>query len=357
MPPRLNPVINAAGKMTALGGSAKYAEVAAAQAEAATLHVELATLRRTAGEYVAALCGADAASLCSGAAAGIAIAVAACISGREPARIRRLPDSSGWPNRVVLQAGHHIDFGAPVEQMVRLGGGQPVIAGCTNRVTDDDIAALLDADCAALLYVQSHHCVQDNQVPLPRCIELARRHAVPVIVDAAAESDLTRYVAAGADLVIYSGGKAIGGPTSGFVVGRADLVEACELQQHGIARSMKIGKEAIAGLLAALSRYGAHDTGAAANAISACLAERLQAIDGLDVSLRDDEAGRPIQRVALRCEDARALVDWLRTWTPPIHTRNHHLDSQLVQFDPRELRAEHVDIIVTAVAAWRARGS
>src|SRR5262249_24972470 len=153
----LDNVINAAGKMTALGGTAHSDVVAQAQADAARSHVDLETLRRRAGELVARHTGADAASITSGAAAGIAIAVAACITGTQLDRVLRIPDADGLDRRVLLQAGHDINFGASVTQMIRLGGGVPDVVGWVNSVP----TALLErafaaTDIAAFVYVQSH---------------------------------------------------------------------------------------------------------------------------------------------------------------------------------------------------------
>ncbi len=359
-------VINAAGKLTSLGGTAQAEEVARAQADAARWHVDLEALRRRAGALVAGHTGAEAASITSGAAAGIAISVAACVAGSDPERVARLPDAAGLPNRVLLQAGHAVDFGAPVEQMVRLGGGRPEVLGSPGDVREQVIADALQTGepVAALLYVQSHHARQEGAVPLDRCIALARAASVPVIVDAAAEEDLRRYVEAGADLVTYSGGKAFGGPTVGFIAGRRDLVEACEAQTRGIARAMKVGKEQIIGLLVALERYvhfdeaAEHERRARVNAaIMAALAE----INVARVALRPDEAGRPIERVAVQARngafDVRDLVAFLAdgapgAGVPGIRTRNHHLGEGIVLFDPREVTEAQAAIVAERLRAF-----
>lgn len=359
----VDPVINAAGKMTALGGSAQAAEVAAAQAEAATAHVDIAALRARAGEVIAARTEAEAACVTTGAAAGIVISVAACIAGSDPDRVARLPDSDGMVNRVVLQAGHAVNFGAPVEQMVRLAGGRPVIAGTRVGVSADEVgSALEEAPCAALLYVQSHHAAQEGIVPLEDCIELAHARRTPVIVDAAAEEDLRRYVRAGVDLVTYSGGKAFGGPTVGFIAGRRDFVAACEAQGRGIARPMKVGKEQIAGLLVALERYEATDAEAEVarrRRVNAIVRETLEGIGEVEVSIRMDEAGRPIERVAVHARaggfDVRDLVRFLAEGTPSIRTRNHHLDDGLVTFDPREVTEPEAYVIAERLRVYFAQ--
>ena len=346
-------VINAAGKLTALGGSAQAEEVAAAQFSAARGHVDLAALRQRAGELIAKATGAEGASVTTGAAAGIVVSVAAVIAGTDPRLVARLPESDGLRNAVLIQAGHWVNFGAPVEQMVRMGGGRPSMVGTVNGVSEELLAASLDAEQpAALLYVQSHHAVQGRMVPLDRCVALAHEADVPLIVDAAAEDDLRRYVAAGADLVTYSGGKAFGGPTAGFVAGRRELIEACEAQTRGIARPMKVGKEQIAALIVAVERYGQRDEAAERDRwrrVNAVVSGALAGVAGVAVTLRADEAGRPIERVAISAVegafDPRELVRFLADGTPSIRTRNHQLDAGLVQVDPRELSEEQATVI------------
>ena len=349
-------VINAAGKLTALGGSAQSAEVASAQAAAARTHVDLVELRRAAGALVASATGAEAASVTPGAAAGIAIGVAALITGTDTAKVERVPDTEGLANHVLLQAGHDVNFGAPVVQMIRLGGGRPVIVGTREAVRTNELAEALAGPPtpAALLYVQSHHCLQQDRVPLEECIRLAHEARVPVLVDAAAEEDLRRYIDVGADLVTYSGGKAIGGPTCGFIAGRRVHVDACELQQRGIARAMKVGKEQIAGLVAALDRYGIPDSGAHDAHLVKLLVDALAGIPEIEVFVKPDEAGRPIERVAIRprTADPVDLVRFLEADDPSIRTRNHQLKHGLLLVDPREMTTDQAYRVAERIHAY-----
>jgi L-seryl-tRNA(Ser) seleniumtransferase/D-glucosaminate-6-phosphate ammonia-lyase len=357
-------VINAAGKMTALGGTAQAGQVGSAAARAAAVHVDMAEYRRAAGERVAAVTGAEAASITTGAAAGIAIAVAACISGTDPALVARLPDSGGLRRVVVVQSPHDVNFGAPVQQMVRLGGGVPLVVGDDGGCDDAELAAALEVidgglAPAAYLHVVSHHVRPVPAVSLDAAIVLARARRVPVIVDAAAEEDLRAYVGAGADLVTYSGGKAIGGPTVGFVAGQRDLVAACEAQTRGIARTMKVGKEQIAGLLAALDLYETRDTAAEAarrDEVNRIVAAGVEGVDAVVCEFRHDEAGRAITRVALRAAsgawDAGELVSFLVAGTPSIRTRNHRLADGIVQFDPREVTIDQAKLIAARLTTF-----
>lgn len=355
------PVINAAGKMTALGGTAQATAVADAQSEAAQWHVDLAGLRSLAGSRIAEITGAEAASVTTGAAAGIAISVAAVIAGIDTFAAFRLPLTDSRPNKVLLQAGHQVNFGASVEQMIRLGGGDPQIIGSAAHVP---VTALVDAlgdtsEIAAFLFVQSHHAVQENMILLDQAVKLCHAAEVPVIVDAAAEDDLTRYISMGVDLVTYSGGKAIGGPTAGFIAGSEKLVEACELQTRGIARAMKVGKEQIAGLMTALETYVQRDLGAIHAKCDRVNEIILAAIAGsaeLAGHIRSDEAGRSIARVAVEAADGgfdiRDLVAFLASGSPSVRTRNHHLDEGIVLFDPRELSEDQAHMIAKALSKF-----
>jgi L-seryl-tRNA(Ser) seleniumtransferase/D-glucosaminate-6-phosphate ammonia-lyase len=346
----LGKVINASGKMTALGGTAQTDRVAEAQAAAARHHVDLVRLRHLAGERIAQRAGAEAGTITTGAAAGIAIGVAALITGTDDDAIRALPDSGGRPNEILLQSGHDVDFGAKVSQMIRLGGGSPVLVGKPAHVDVDEFEQAITDRTAGLMYVQSHHTRQKVGVSLAELVTLGRKRNLPVLVDAAAEEDLTGYIAMGADLVTYSGGKAIGGPTAGFIVGTKPLVDACERQQIGIARAMKVGKEQIIGLLTALADYPSQ---AGWPARLETLAVGLGDLAGIRVSVESDLAGRDIERVGIRMDsigELKALTRSLATGDPSVRTRNHQIEEGLVLFDLREVKDEDVPVIVERVA-------
>jgi uncharacterized pyridoxal phosphate-dependent enzyme len=335
-------VLNAAGKMTYLGSATLPATVVDRMAAAATQPVEMAELARRSGDHLADLLGVPAAAVAASASAGLVQAVAATVVGADPALVQTVPDVSTSRRRVVLQQSHAVDFGAPVTQLIRLGGGVPVPAGSANRCAAAHLAAAIDADTAAVLYVVSHHVHAETQVSLAETVELAHAHQVPVIVDAAAESDLTGYVTAGADLVVYSGHKAIGGPTSGLVVGARALVDACAAQSTGVGRTMKVGKETIAGLLAAVEAYQSGTDQLAA------LTERVDAARqaiGTDLPVRlsvETDATRPIPRLIVELLPgagltARELIARLEAGDPSVRTRNHDADRGRIGVDPREL--------------------
>jgi L-seryl-tRNA(Ser) seleniumtransferase/D-glucosaminate-6-phosphate ammonia-lyase len=341
--------------MTRLGVNTLSPSVIEAMATAAACYVEIDALQRAVGREIAGLIGAEDAMVTTGAAAGIALMVAACIAGTDRTRIQALPDPTGAPNDIVIQAGHQVDFGAPVTQMIRLAGGNPVAIGAVNSVSAEQLTGAIGPRTAAFLYVQSHHAVQKGMLPLDHCIALCAERQIPVLVDAAAEEDLTRFTASGADLVTFSGGKAIGGPTSGIVAGRTPLVEACRAQSSGIGRPMKVGKEGLLGLLAAVAAFVQRDREAERRRCSAIVDRLLAGFQGCGTPQRlSDEASRGIERagIALDPATASALVRFLQSGTPPIHPRTHLVNIGIVAFDPRPLEDADIEIVIDRVRSF-----
>jgi L-seryl-tRNA(Ser) seleniumtransferase/D-glucosaminate-6-phosphate ammonia-lyase len=167
-------------------------------------------------------------------------------------------------------------------------------------------------------------------------------------VDAAAEEDLRAYIAAGATLVIYSGGKALGGlSSSGLVAGRAPLIAAVRAQERGIGRAMKVGPEQLLSVCLALDFYGktAHDD----RAILAVLSDGMRSCPGAEFAIVDDEAGRPIQRLEVQTPRAAEIVRALRAGDPPIFVRAHHAAEGRFLVDPRNLSTEDAFLVVAAL--------
>lgn len=358
----VSPIVSAQANSTPLGGCTLSPGVIAAMSDAARYHVDMDRLARAAGEYLAEATGSEDAWPVLGAAAGLAVCVAACVAGTDLTSIQRLPDAGGRPAEVVLQKGHSISYGgAPISQMIALGGGRTVEVGSVNETLPGHVAGAIGPRTAALVYVTSHtHAVHRRQVPLADLVAIGREHGVPVIVDAAGEEDISRWPAVGADLVIYSGPKALGAPTSGFVCGRADLIEACRAQYAGIARPMKVGKENLMGLLQAVKEFTAttpEERAAAQFARMSKVAARLEGLPGLSVAVVADESGRAIHRVLLTVDpagagrDARTLAREAAQGTPAVHLRDFKMHQGRLEVDPRALDDDGEETVVARLTA------
>lgn len=252
-------VINAAATLTALGGSVMPTEVLEAMVRASRSHVDMHQLHDAVGARIAALTRNEAAYVTSGCAAAIVLSVLACVTGGDPAAISRMPGGSGLRTEVVMHRAHRI----PYDPAVELAGCTIVEIGNAIQTFEWQLEAALTESTACVLWVAGDH-LPAGTLSLRQTVELAHARGVPVIVDAAAQlpplSNLWRFtVDEGADLVLFSGGKAMRGPqASGLMLGSRELIEAA--RQNGapyqrLARALKVGKEEILGLLAAVERY------------------------------------------------------------------------------------------------------
>ena len=231
---RLTPVINVSGTMTALGASRVVPEAIEAGAEVQSHFVRIDELQARAGQAIARLTGAEAGFVTACSAAGMSMSVAGCMTGTNLSRIELLPDTEGLKNEVVVQAGHLVNYGAPIDQAIRLTGARIVPLGTAAMVGTYHLEDRIGERTVAALFVVSHHVVQEGQIPLADFLSICRERGIPSIVDMASEYDLRSPVERGADLVIYSAHKFLGGPTGGIVAGRKDLVRAAYLQNRGL---------------------------------------------------------------------------------------------------------------------------
>ena len=348
-------VINASGRMTVLGVSTISDKVAKAAVAGGQSYVVVEDLLDKAGEIISQYTGGEDSCPTVCASAAIALSVAGMISKGKKTIMDRLPDSTGLANEIILQKGHAIIFNAPIETMLRLGGGVPVEAGCATEVVVEDVEELINEKTVALLYVKSHHCVQKGMLDLPTMIEIAHRHNLPLMVDAAAEEDFRKYIAMGADLVCYSGAKALEATTSGFVTGKKELISYIKKQYHGVGRAMKVGKEAIMGLLAALEQYENKDKKAEVEKnvkIVDWLVDEINQIPNLKAQKIQDEAGRAIFRARVFVDPEKAgmtateLEGKLKAGTPTIRCRTEFMSLGSLDFDPRPLVEGDKELIV-----------
>lgn len=301
--PGLRPVVNASATLTTLGGSLLAPPVIAAMAEAAGHFVDLPELQTRVGERIASLTGNEAAYVSSGAAAGITLAVAACLAGTE--RIEAFPGLDGITrNEVVLFRSQRNGY----DYAVRQTGARIVEAGAT-------LDSLSPRTACVLWFAGTHYA--EGAPRIEEIVPVARKAGVPVLVDAAAQippvSSLWHFTReVGADAVIFSGGKGLRGPqSSGLVLGRRAIIDGCRAHgspNHAIGRGMKVGKEELAGLLAAVEWSLAQDEPALLKAYEATVAGWLRGLvdlPGVHVERGyPSEAGQPHGRAIVTLDPA-----------------------------------------------------
>ncbi|MCW3475371.1 beta-eliminating lyase-related protein [Limobrevibacterium gyesilva] len=363
-------LINAAGTVTRLSGGIMAPEVAEAMRQASLACVDMVQLQAAACRVIREATGAPAGIVTSGASAAVLLGAAACLAGLDPGRMNRLPEvPDGRRAFVVVRSQRNM-----YDRALVVAGARIVEVGIPDRYSGPgvrdaaawEIEEAIGPDTAGIYYL-----AQAQSRPALRDVaSIARRHGLPVLVDAAAQlppaCNLKRYLDEGADLVCFSGGKAIGGPqSSGILCGRADLVASALLQMldldvdpetwsppaefaalaqlrglphHGIGRSCKVGKEEIAGLLVALQRFAAADPAARRESWRAILQTIMDAAGGDDLRI----ASGPVPMLAWDVGPAaRGLAARLLAGQPSIACNMGRADDGVLLFHPMALTPAH----------------
>jgi L-seryl-tRNA(Ser) seleniumtransferase len=374
--------INAGGTLTRYGGALASPDVAAAMALAARRSFDMWELQAAASRAIAAASGAQAGLVTTGASAALTLAAAAAIAGATRGASLFGAATAGTPRPAIVMPRTHrngydrafVTAGAVV---VDVGDNDRGTGAGVRGLERADLDAAIDGQTVALAASAAPPCLVD----LPVLLEAARDHGLPLIVDAAAQlppaANLRRFVDAGASLVCFSGGKAIGGPqASGILAGRRELVALAALQmldldvlperfapppeflpdgppaaggggadgwptrravrermpRQGLGRGFKASKEAVVGLVVALQAFVSTDRAARAQALEArlrTLADTIAAGAATTVRLdwlASDDPERAA-RLALRCDGpdaaarrraARRVAERLADGSPPI---------------------------------------
>jgi len=354
------PLINLTGTLTAYGGISARPEAIAAAAAIMNRGVDIVELQACASRIIAEATGAEAGFVAACSSAGICMAIAGAMTGSDLALIERLPDTTGMPSGVVIQTGHLVNYGHSIGQDIRQTGGRVVAIGDTNAAKIHQLEAALRSDVAAALYVVSHHCTPYGQIPFAEFVRVCHEHAIPVIVDLAAEYDLAGYLRQAADVTIHSSHKFLGGATAGIVAGRRDIIRAAYLQSFGIGRPMKAGKESVASALAALQSWIARDHRREREQALEKLTywrARLQDYKGITAAIDPDPTGNPFDRLKVTVDPAAAdlsaleLVHRLETGDPPIVVRSHQLELGWFIMDSRSLGEGELELVANRICA------
>ncbi len=350
-------VINAAATLTKLGGSLMPPVVLEAMTRAAGEFVDLNELQVKVGERLSEVTGNEAAYVSSGAAGGILLTVAACLAGTDPDRMAVLPDVSSLPrNEVIIQRAQRNGYDFAARQtgarIVEIEGSREALR-----------AALSERTACVLFFAGAHFAV--DALPLEPVVELAHGQGVPVIVDAAAQippiANLWHFTRdCGADAAILSGGKGLRGPqASGLVVGRREIIEGCRANgnpNHAIGRPMKVGKEEMMGLLAAVEWALEQDEAGLIAGYEASVERWVKSLDGV-AGVRAErvfpsEAGQPHGRAVVHLGpearlDRDQLIAALWDREPRIAVSAFRADA--IALNPQTLRTGEDEVVLAAL--------
>jgi len=249
----VKPFINAAGTYTTLTASLMMPECVAAYEYASKTFVRLNELHDACAKKIAEALGVEACMITSGAAAALTLGTAACITGNDPDKIRRIPELTGMKTEVIVQKSHRYGY----DHAVRNTGIRMV-----EVETATELEAAVNRHTAMMLFFNGNNNV--GQIKDEEFVALGKKHKIPTFNDCSADvppvSNLSKWSRMGFDLVTFSGGKGIRGPQSaGVLLGRADLIAAARLNgwpnSDSIGRGMKVNKEELLGMMVAIETY------------------------------------------------------------------------------------------------------
>ena len=350
----VRPAINVSGTTTGYGGTKLRREVMEAMNSAASVLVDVHELNARAGEIIAEIVGAEAAFVSSGSAGGLVLQAAAVMAGNDPARMAQLPDTTGISkNEIIIQNCQRFAY----DQAYRAAGAKLVGVGEGRRCHLWQLEAAYNERTAAVAYLFAPFYSR-KALTLPEVVESAHARDIPVIVDAAStlppRANLRAALKQGADMVILSGGKGVRGPQgTGILAGRKDLIEAAAANaspNQFIGRSMKVAKEEIVGLVAALRIFVEEDEEAETERFMASCQRVVDALieaPGLEVSVKHDRIDYLVPTAVLRFTpewngpSPSEVFDRMAAGDPPIfmHTLGNpdQLGVDPMSVDEREL--------------------
>ncbi|MBM3933326.1 MAG: aminotransferase class V-fold PLP-dependent enzyme [SAR202 cluster bacterium] len=310
----VKPVISAAGTTTLYGGTKARPEVMEVMAKTSNIMVNIDELNKAAGKVLAKYTGAEAGLVTSGSGGGLVLQAAAVIAGADPKKMVQLPDASGLKNEIIIHKSHRFAY----DQLYRAAGAKFVEIGDGRRCYPWQLEAAFTERTAAVAYLFAAF-VSQRALPLEQVCEIAHKRGVPVIVDAAStlppRANLRKFIAQGADLVQFSGGKGIRGPQgTGILVGRSDLIEAAFANgspHQFLGRGLKVAKEEIMGLLTALEIFVNEDEAAETNRYTEMcrrVVDALIEIPGIKVSVEHDGHSYHVPT---------ALIEFTHDWKGP----------------------------------------
>ena len=387
----ISPIINAAGTLTRLGGTIMRSEVRQSMADAAESLVPIEQLQAAASRSIAEVCGSEAGYIVSGAAAGLTMATAACMVGLDITKMDMLPFPRGVPDEVIICRSHRNSY----DHAYRAAGAALVEIGVSDRLAGAgvrdtelwEIESAITDKTAAIAYTAMPHS-------LPSLQQIKRtvlKYDIPVIVDGAAQlpppSNLRRFINEGADLVCFSGGKALRGPqATGIIAGRRDLIASIALQhldmdvtdplwnppsdlipkeklkgipRHGIGRGFKVSKEQIVGAITALGSYTEGQCERDQKkwqAIVHRVEQGLKAFNHIRLSIEPLNHPHSIPILQIQIEEdvlgksALEIASELNRGNPPVYVGEKHIFEGMLLVNPINLDDAGADEVVKRLA-------
>ena len=336
----LQPIINATGSVTALGGSVVAKEVKEAMDMSNDVYIPMADLEKKVGDEIANILGVPAAYITSGAGSALTLAAAAFMAGKDDKKIQQLPNTEGMPNKILIQKRQRYWY----DRCMEFSGGQLVEIGNEDGTTKDDLISSIDDETACVHYpVYEQAEIDKNILSLEEVIEIAHSKNKPVSVDAAGQiyplENFGKYVKMGADFQCIAA-KYMGAPHStGIALGTKDVIDSISRHSfvgyesrriRGIGRPHKIDRQEIIGVYTAVQRWMSmnHEERLSLEETKTLnIINQIQSIDGIEVKIIDNIIGHQPFGLSLNIDSNKFktnnhdFVETLKNSNPPIWTR------------------------------------
>ncbi len=350
----LKPVINVAGTMTSIGASIINKQSLNSVGEIYNKFVYIDELQKLASKKISSKLKTGAAMITASSSSALTESIAAVYTKDDLKKIYSLPKMTGKKN-VLVQQGHLVNYGGEVEQAIKLSGASILKTGKKNSCSDFDLTATLvknKKNILCAIYVLSHHCDEYNSLDYKTFYKICSKHKVPVILDAASESNM-RELSNYGDVSIFSSHKFMGGLTAGIVAGNKEIIKNLHLQNLGIGRGFKAGKESIFSAIMAVEDWYRRDHKKINNYFDKIIFYWKSNLNKfskyIDCKIIPDPTGNPIKRLRIiptNAINAPSLALALEDQSPSIIVRDDLLHLGYFELDPCNLHPKQEKLVL-----------
>jgi L-seryl-tRNA(Ser) seleniumtransferase len=350
----LKPVINVAGTMTSIGASIINKTSLKSVEIIHDKFIYIDQLQNLASQKISKRLKTEAAMITASSSSALTESIAAIYSKDDLNKIYSLPKMNGKKS-VLVQKGHLVNYGGEVEQAIKLSGANIITTGKKISCSEENLKNSIEKNrkkilCA--LYVLSHHCDEYNSLDFKIFYKVCSKYKIPVILDAASESNMN-YLSKFGDISIFSAHKFMGGLTAGIIAGKKELIRFINLQNLGIGRGFKAGKESILSSIFAIEDWYHRDHKKINKNFDRIIyywkknIEKFQ--DLFSCEIIKDPTGNPINRLRLipkKNINAQSLALALEDNNPSIIVRDDLLHLGYFELDPCNLHKDQEKIVL-----------
>tara|TARA_Y100000766_G_scaffold47921_1_gene38196 strand:+ start:215 stop:1423 length:1209 start_codon:yes stop_codon:yes gene_type:complete len=357
---KLTPIINVSGFMTKIGASITNKKSIEAANKIFQNFVNIDELQAIASKRISKCFKTESAVITASAAGALTESVASMMTGNNLDKIYQLPNTKNMKDKVLIQKGHLTNYGAEVSQGILLSGAKILSCGlkknCTNKIFEDTLVKNKNKISCAM-YVVSHHCSDYNAIKVSDFIKICKKHKIPSIIDAASEEYMEDFFKIGADIAIFSAHKFMGSLTAGILAGKKKYIKNIYLQNLGIGRGMKVGKEAIYAAIIGVENWYKRNLKKELNKQNKILEYWIRFLNkkkykGINYEIVSDPTGNKINRLRLYIHyksakfTPQALSYFLEKNNPSIFVRDDLIHQNHFELDTCNLKKNQEKIVM-----------